>query len=89
MTSEYGVVNLISQKGRRSMNIRDLTEENASESVEFYFLKNHILTSVEVESVIMDARDDGRIEITLKGLGTDDGGNEDNDMSLLEEGNDN
>jgi hypothetical protein len=56
-------------------NLGDLTTDNASDSIEFYFLKNHILTSVEVESVLHHVRDDGRIEITLKGLGTDDGGN--------------
>jgi len=56
--------------------ISDLTTDNASDSIEFYFLKNHILTSVEVESVLQHVRDDGRVEITLKGLDTDDGGND-------------
>ncbi len=56
--------------------ISDLTTDNASDSIEFYFLKNSILTSVEVESVLQHVRDDGRVEITLKGLGTDDGGND-------------
>ena len=58
-----------------SKSMEDLTTDNASDSIEFYFLKNHILTSVEVESVLHHVRDDGRVEITLKGLGTDDGGN--------------
>ena len=49
-----------------------LTNRKSDEQVVFYFLKDYDLHSLEFETII---EVDGRIEITLKEIDSDEGGN--------------
>ena len=59
--------------------------------IQFYYLNGYDLKAMEIESVIYTNDDPGhyaipRIEITVKGVGTDEGGNDPDDdvgVSLL------
>ena len=64
---------------------------NPNTQIQFYFLKGYNLEAMEIESVIFTndapgAYAEPRIEITVKGVGTDEGGNDPDDdvgVSLL------
>tara|TARA_A200000159_G_scaffold160038_1_gene179529 strand:- start:125 stop:418 length:294 start_codon:yes stop_codon:yes gene_type:complete len=57
---------------------------NPNTQLQFYFLKGYNLEAMEIESVIFTNDSPGlhaepRIEITVKGVGTDEGGNDPDD----------